>query len=414
MKRILIITILAITFIACKKSDYSPNSNKLVVNFSTNDTIIPYLGTRVTFSNSSSNFSSCSWSFPGGTPDHSNQANPIVIYDSNGNFSVTLTATDKTGVSQTKTRQNYIKVGSGISGSWVQTSLPTNIRIINWMYLNGNDLYVGNRDKTFITSDLGNTWREIQHGSCSFFISNNTMIALTSSTFTIDISNDNGSKWSSVYVFPSFISFPGSPDDAMSSITKVGSTLIACFSRLNGISSDVAYSLDNGNNWTSVPDLTGSQPFYLYTFNNMAFITSWKGIYKSSNGISWTRCSNLMENTYAYSLTYCNSKLYAVDPWRNLFYSTDNGSNWIKDKDGADNILTTWNNWLISAGHNNGVLGLNNGTLYNITDNLQNISSREIECVVAMKKYLFVGTSELFPSSKPCLFKRDLSNFPSN
>jgi PKD repeat protein len=58
-----------------------------------------------------------SWSFPGGTPSTSTEQNPIVVYNTPGNYSVTLTAGD--GVtSNTKTVNNFISIVPQ------QTSLP--------------------------------------------------------------------------------------------------------------------------------------------------------------------------------------------------------------------------------------------------------------------------------------------------
>lgn len=51
------------------------------------------------------------WSFPGGSPSFSNQRNPKVLYQQNGNYDVTLTVTDVFG-SSTKTITNMITVNN--------------------------------------------------------------------------------------------------------------------------------------------------------------------------------------------------------------------------------------------------------------------------------------------------------------
>ena len=54
---------------------------------------------------------SWSWSFPGGTPSSSTEQNPIVQYNSPGNYTVTLTVNNNVG-GNTSTQSNYISVGS--------------------------------------------------------------------------------------------------------------------------------------------------------------------------------------------------------------------------------------------------------------------------------------------------------------
>lgn len=58
---------------------------------------------------STNNPTSWSWSFPGGTPSSSTNANPTVTYNSQGTYSATLTATNAGG-NNAFTRSNYIVV----------------------------------------------------------------------------------------------------------------------------------------------------------------------------------------------------------------------------------------------------------------------------------------------------------------
>jgi PKD repeat protein len=66
----------------------------------------------VNFSDASLNTpTSWSWSFPGGVPATSTAQNPVVIYNTPGVYTVTLTATNASG-SDTRTRTNYITVNN--------------------------------------------------------------------------------------------------------------------------------------------------------------------------------------------------------------------------------------------------------------------------------------------------------------
>ena len=71
----------------------------------------PCAGQSVQFTDASTgNPTSWSWSFPGGTPSTSALKNPVVTYNSSGNFNVTLTVTAGTST-KTLTKTNYIAVG---------------------------------------------------------------------------------------------------------------------------------------------------------------------------------------------------------------------------------------------------------------------------------------------------------------
>jgi PKD repeat protein len=67
-------------------------------------------GKQVTFTDKSTNApTSWSWSFPGGTPSHSNQQNPTVTYNTMGIYDVILRVSNPGGDSR-KTKNDYIQV----------------------------------------------------------------------------------------------------------------------------------------------------------------------------------------------------------------------------------------------------------------------------------------------------------------
>lgn len=76
----------------------------------------------VVFNNSTTGSASqYSWEFPGGTPSSSTVQNPTVVYNTPGNYSVTLTASNGAG-SSTATQQNYIHVFSAPTASFTSTT----------------------------------------------------------------------------------------------------------------------------------------------------------------------------------------------------------------------------------------------------------------------------------------------------
>lgn len=69
----------------------------------------PCAGQTVNFTNSSVGATSYSWNIPGGTPSTSTAANPSVVFNTAGNYTVTLTATNANG---SQTSQQTVTVGA--------------------------------------------------------------------------------------------------------------------------------------------------------------------------------------------------------------------------------------------------------------------------------------------------------------
>lgn len=81
-------------------------------------------GNAVTFTNTSTNGTSYSWTFAGGTPATSTATNPIVTYATPGTYNVTLTATNATG-SDTETITGMITVTGAPAAPGAITGLNT-------------------------------------------------------------------------------------------------------------------------------------------------------------------------------------------------------------------------------------------------------------------------------------------------
>ena len=81
-----------------------------VADFNAERTLIP-AGESINFHNLSTRSNSWSWTFTGGTPVNSTDENPQnIVYNTPGEYNVTLTASNRQGNENTKTRTNYIKV----------------------------------------------------------------------------------------------------------------------------------------------------------------------------------------------------------------------------------------------------------------------------------------------------------------
>ncbi len=76
----------------------------------------------VAFSNqSTANATSYQWTFAGGNPATSTDANPIVVYSAPGTYTVVLTASNSAG-SNTETKTNYVSVTTGPAAAFTATT----------------------------------------------------------------------------------------------------------------------------------------------------------------------------------------------------------------------------------------------------------------------------------------------------
>ena len=136
MKRRLSFIILLSLLLACSTHsdpDEMPDADALpFANFSADVTAV-FTGESVQFQSMSTNAESLLWTFDGGDPGTSTEANPTVAYFNPGSFSVTLLASNSAGNHRTS-ETNYIMVTQAeeefatytvtFSGNWSSTTHP--------------------------------------------------------------------------------------------------------------------------------------------------------------------------------------------------------------------------------------------------------------------------------------------------
>ncbi|WP_282013830.1 C25 family cysteine peptidase [Marinifilum flexuosum] len=96
-------------------------AEEVVANFTANKTSI-FTGESINFTDlSSNNPTSWNWSFTGGTPTVSTSQNPTVTYNTEGTYSVSLTAANS-GSTNTKTITNMITVSAPVSQTYCEAT----------------------------------------------------------------------------------------------------------------------------------------------------------------------------------------------------------------------------------------------------------------------------------------------------
>lgn len=169
----------------------------------------------VQFTNqSSANATSWNWQFPGGTPSSSTAQSPTVIYNTPGNYSVTLTASNSAG-SNTATQANYITVNttptagftSSVSGSTVAfANTSSNATSYSWNFGDGQTSNVtspshayandGNYTVTLTaTNQCGSTTltKQVIITACVFDpVAITPITAIATGNYTVTVTDANG------------------------------------------------------------------------------------------------------------------------------------------------------------------------------------------------------------------------------
>ena len=234
------------------------NAQAPVASF-TSSTNSVCVGSTVNYtSTSTGNPSSYSWSFPGGTPSTSTQANPTVTYNTAGTYNVSLTATNAAG-SNSSSQTNAITVNA----------LPTVAAITG-----GSSLCAGNTLQ-MACSTSGGVWSltSLQNASIS---SNGLVSAANAGTISVvyTVTNLAGctktvTKALTIHVLPSVTL------GALSSVCQNGPNVVLT----GGLPSGGTYSGANVSSNQFAPITAGTTPItYSYTDNNNCTATAQSNI----------------------------------------------------------------------------------------------------------------------------------------
>lgn len=111
--------------------------------------------------NSSSNTTSWEWSFPGGTPATSSDQNPVVVYNTPGQYTVTLIAKNAAG-SNVATKTNYITVNTIPQVAFVFLPDVNTVQFLNTT--SGNNSYLWNFGDNTTSTETSPTHTYAQDG----------------------------------------------------------------------------------------------------------------------------------------------------------------------------------------------------------------------------------------------------------
>lgn len=383
---------------------------------------------------------SFTWSFPAGTPSTSTNYNPVITYNINGKYPVTVTITTNSGKVITKTEDNKVVIGSGYKGTWTKVfEIQDNINMEGWSRVNAgftkfqflnNKIYaISHASGIFCSSDGGINWTSIVgnlpkesddtfapiYGIKEIFFDSNILYLCCKSG--IYKSANNGSNWIKIYDCYLFGWMVGLYP---LSIVKSGNNLIAfiqnqegrlIISKDNGLTWSIVLNTDNEQGWSHLDFLGLINPSTVVAIDG----SNKKRFVSTDNGLSWSS-SNV--NFELEQITILGNKLYAIDGESNwgsgkLLCSSDYGETW-SPTEGILHSFGTYDpeffnfeNFLLYRCE----LSLNNGKSFiDISDNLSNEYSDS-----SQKYYTFpcsaIINNNIFSSTGLTIFKRPLSDF---
>jgi PKD repeat protein len=124
------------------------------------------------------------WTFPGGTPSSSTQANPVVVYQNSGVFNVSMQATNNIG-NNTSTKNNYINVNSAPTANF--TSI-TNVGSVNFTNTSsGATSYIWNFGDGQTSTEANPNHIYATNGSYSVVMTATNACGTTTSTQTVAV-----------------------------------------------------------------------------------------------------------------------------------------------------------------------------------------------------------------------------------
>lgn len=274
--------------------------------------------------------------------------------------------------------------------SWAAANNGITDKRVRSFAISGSKIFAGSYGKVFVSTDSGGVWSSVFDSAGSYVYS---MLASGSNVYAgsagMYFSSNGGGVWSERInnlnsITPTDFCVSGSSlfcsTDAVYRSTNNGnnwipsgngiSTKTSCVYNMNGILfagsnmyGGIFKSTNNGLNWfnanTGIPDSMGAKAFYFYNGYLFAsldkFFSNDKRIYRSSNeGLNWEPASN---SNYCFTFYLpVSTRLFAGAPYEGLYYTTNNGNNWISSYNGSVSGIAFINNKIFVSTTNAGIM----------------------------------------------------------
>ncbi|MBK9249557.1 MAG: T9SS type A sorting domain-containing protein [Ignavibacteria bacterium] len=220
--------------------------------------------------------------------------------------------------------------------SWIsrnQGLITSKDQIVVSIAANATTIFAGtNKKGIFLSTDNGITWMAKNTGLVSsanisaIALSGNNVIAASISTSDlgeINLSTDNGNKWTIKEPFTAYIP----------AIAGDGTNVFA-----GDVERGLLQSTDNGNTWERNSKFQG-RPLSIAINGNNIFVGESGNVHLSTDiGKSWTKAKIGTGNSSVHSIVISGSRIFAGTSAEGVFLSTDNGTTWTAINSGLTNL----------------------------------------------------------------------------
>ncbi|MGA9292680.1 MAG: T9SS type A sorting domain-containing protein [Ignavibacteriaceae bacterium] len=274
--------------------------------------------------------------------------------------------------------------------NWETSGLPLNDIIYGFEVID-SCIFAGIAGNGVSVSNNGKDWEPINKGlpDMSTYVLYSWDSILFVSTFNQGVfrSTNSGKNW-----YPTNLRFK---DTYVNSLLIKGSNLFA------GTIEGVYRTTDYGYNW--IPLNSGLTSYYvncLASNDSCIFAGTRNGLFKSTDdGLSWNTINSRLAGAYVRTLAANGKNIYAANLSDTLFFSSDNGRNWIPltplnlpfgGRFCPTSITVSDSKLFVGTGTNGIYCSTNNGTNWtNVNDGLTDLSIRSL---VIYKNILYAGT----------------------
>ncbi len=210
---ITLIIVIAFTITSCSKDDDEIKS--VTADFSTN--VVTNTQATVTITNSSQNATSFEWSFPNGTPTSSTDENPTVVYAEDGNYTITLVASNGTDSDTESAEITITGIESAIS---YEVDFPD---IDGYpMVSTGQTVFFDGDEEITITPNEGDTW----YGQNANYVGTPSSYTELDNGWVLD--NNTGLVWTKEFTSKMLYSEAEAKRDSLSALTDFDWRIPSC------------------------------------------------------------------------------------------------------------------------------------------------------------------------------------------
>ncbi len=274
--------------------------------------------------------------------------------------------------------------------TWTPINSGLTDTIINTIYINGSDIFVGTvNGGVFLSTNNGQSWTQKSSGLTELSVysiasSGSNLFAATMGG-GVFLSTNNGTNWTAV-------------NNGLTSILAYSLVIKGPNVMVGTYDAGVFLTTNNGTNWTAVNSGLNTNIRYLNICDSNIFAgTESHGVYLSTNyGTNWTAVNNGLPGLWVQGLTSSGTNVFTAIETQGVFLSTDNGTNWIAKNNGLTDLYVYYalssrgSNILVHTQYDGVFLSTNNGASWTAQNN--GLPDKDVKFFAISDSNVFAGT----------------------